>query len=539
MSDTVVQITNQNIEVSISSPDTILIDVGNHAVSDVLSFNGRTGAVVPATDDYTWAQLNKTGAVASGVEVDAGTDNNKYVTCKAIEDSSYAKESTVPLKASGAEINTGTDDAKFATPKAIADSNIAFTSDVPSKATGAEINTGSDDAKFVTPKAITDSYITKLFRKQLYTIMDNYTVLDDDGYEVFSFGVGPTSLNLNLPTVADNIGRVVTVIKSSPGGVGTVVTITPEGAETINGVNAALTLNGVESVTLVAQAVGWSVTGKYLNIATGAEINTGTDDLKYVTPKAIADSNVAFTSDIPVKASGAEVDTGTDDAKYVTAKAMEDSSYAKTTAIPSKASSADLIAGTDDAKFATALALAGSDYKTLKAKVKIVTNDDYTILDNDGYEWISVGCGLANRTVTLPTLADNIGRVITIVKSDFSSPKVTVVPEGIDGLWGTAFELLHQNHQVTVIGVDDGSYVGWLISRPPDATSAQINDGTNVWYHITPSALAGSDYAKTAAIPTKASSTEIKAGTDDAKFATSRALKDAGFYSWLACQVFN
>ncbi len=33
--------------------------------------------------------------------------------------------------------------------------------------------------------------------------------------------------------------------------------------------------------------------------ATGAEINTGTDDVKFATPKAIADSNIAFLSDIP------------------------------------------------------------------------------------------------------------------------------------------------------------------------------------------------------------------------------------------------
>lgn len=91
--------------------------------------------------------------------------------------------------------------------------------------------------------------------------------------------------------------------------------------------------------------------------ATGAEINTGTDDAKFATSKAIADSNVAFVSDIPVKASGAEVDTGTDDAKFVTPKAMEDSSYAKTSAIPVKASGAELAATTDDAKFATAKAL--------------------------------------------------------------------------------------------------------------------------------------------------------------------------------------
>ena len=33
--------------------------------------------------------------------------------------------------------------------------------------------------------------------------------------------------------------------------------------------------------------------------ATGAEINTGTDDAKFATPKAIADSNIAMLSDIP------------------------------------------------------------------------------------------------------------------------------------------------------------------------------------------------------------------------------------------------
>lgn len=71
--------------------------------------------------------------------------------------------------------------------------------------------------------------------------------------------------------------------------------------------------------------------------ATGAETNTGTDDAKFITPKALADSDYAKTSDIPsvpTKASGAEVNTGTDDAKFVTAKALVDSDYAKTSDIP-------------------------------------------------------------------------------------------------------------------------------------------------------------------------------------------------------------
>lgn len=94
--------------------------------------------------------------------------------------------------------------------------------------------------------------------------------------------------------------------------------------------------------------------------ATGAEINTGTNDAKFATPLAIADSNVAFVADVPVKATGAEVNTGTDDAKFVTALAIEDSDYAKTAAIPVKATGAEINTGTDDAKFVTPLAIADS-----------------------------------------------------------------------------------------------------------------------------------------------------------------------------------
>lgn len=62
--------------------------------------------------------------------------------------------------------------------------------------------------------------------------------------------------------------------------------------------------------------------------ATGAEINTGTNDTKFATPKAIADSNVAFLSDIPtlpVKATGAEIITGSNDAKFATPLAIAQS----------------------------------------------------------------------------------------------------------------------------------------------------------------------------------------------------------------------
>lgn len=59
-----------------------------------------------------------------------------------------------------------------------------------------------------------------------------------------------------------------------------------------------------------------------LNKASGAEVTTGTDDTKIVTPKALKDASIVAP---PVKATGVEIDTGTDDAKFVTSKAIADS----------------------------------------------------------------------------------------------------------------------------------------------------------------------------------------------------------------------
>lgn len=55
--------------------------------------------------------------------------------------------------------------------------------------------------------------------------------------------------------------------------------------------------------------------------ATGAEVTTGTEDAKIVTPKGLKDAGIGVS---PVKASGAEITTGTDDAKFATAKALAD-----------------------------------------------------------------------------------------------------------------------------------------------------------------------------------------------------------------------
>ncbi len=74
-------------------------------------------------------------------------------------------------------------------------------------------------------------------------------------------------------------------------------------------------------------------------VCTGAEINAGTNNDKFASPLAIAESNIAFLSDIPsvpVKATGAEVTTGTNDDKFATPKALKDANI-KAGVVPTSA----------------------------------------------------------------------------------------------------------------------------------------------------------------------------------------------------------
>lgn len=63
---------------------------------------------------------------------------------------------------------------------------------------------------------------------------------------------------------------------------------------------------------------------------------------------------------------------------------------------------------------------------------------DYTITDTDGIETILMTTGGTNRTVTLPTAADNVNRVITVKKVDSGTGFVTVDGEGAELINGVA-----------------------------------------------------------------------------------------------------
>jgi hypothetical protein len=62
-----------------------------------------------------------------------------------------------------------------------------------------------------------------------------------------------------------------------------------------------------------------------------------------------------------------------------------------------------------------------------KSAYLLTTNANYTILDTDGYDTFFFSTGNTNRTCTLPTAANNTGRIFKIVKSDSGTGQVQIV----------------------------------------------------------------------------------------------------------------
>jgi hypothetical protein len=114
----------------------------------------------------------------------------------------------------------------------------------------------------------------------------------------------------------------------------------------------------------------------------------------------------------------------------------------------------------------TAQGLVTSYFPTIQSAIHTVSSANYTVLDTDGYEHIHVTTGASDRTMTLPTAADNTGRKIVFRKVDSGTGNVILDGEGsetIDG--GTTYTMGGQYSSMTV--VCDGSE-WWITEYPPN-----------------------------------------------------------------------
>ncbi len=92
-----------------------------------------------------------------------------------------------------------------------------------------------------------------------YTV-NVYTITDLDNGRAYHAATGTTDRTITLPTLIDNIYRIITIIKTDGGvGIGT-LTIDGEGSETVGETSTSFVLHGLgDSITIQASPTGWRI----------------------------------------------------------------------------------------------------------------------------------------------------------------------------------------------------------------------------------------------------------------------------------------
>lgn len=127
--------------------------------------------------------------------------------------------------------------------------------------------------------------------------------------------------------------------------------------------------------------------------ATSAEVDTGTNNTKFVTP-------LGFAS---LRATSADVNTGTNTKKFITPKGLADSNYALLSEIPAAATSAEVVAGTVEDEYVSPKTLADAGVTTVGDATSAVAGKIRTAITSG----VNVGDGV-DRAVTPKALADSV-----------------------------------------------------------------------------------------------------------------------------------
>ncbi len=95
----------------------------------------------------------------------------------------------------------------------------------------------------------------------------DYVILDNDGYTTIVMTTGGTDRTITLPTLADNINRLIRIEKADgldTDGTG-LLTIDGEGSETINGALNQMLFSTGDYITIQAISGDWKIVGMYAN----------------------------------------------------------------------------------------------------------------------------------------------------------------------------------------------------------------------------------------------------------------------------------
>lgn len=119
------------------------------------------------------------------------------------------------------------------------------------------------------------------------------------------------------------------------------------------------------------------------------------------------------------------------------------------------------------------LGLVTSFAPTVKSSINSISSANYTVLDDDGYDTILVTTGASDRTITLPTAADNDGRILTVKKVDSGAGGVIIDGEGAETIDNFATITLESRFESIVLKCDGSEW--FIVSHP--INPEYINDG--------------------------------------------------------------
>ena len=111
--------------------------------------------------------------------------------------------------------------------------------------------------------------------------------------------------------------------------------------------------------------------------------------------------------------------------------------------------------------------------KTLQPS-KDLDSANYTVQDDDGFRLIRVTTGASDRTITLPTAADNVDRILHILKDDSGAGLVIVDGESAERIDG-AMDITIVNRYDSVTLYCDGA--DWFVLNNISAFSRTLVDG--------------------------------------------------------------
>lgn len=131
----------------------------------------------------------------------------------------------------------------------------------------------------------------------------------------------------------------------------------------------------------------------------------------------------------------------------------------------------------------TAQGVVTSFSPVVQSNFTTITSADTTVTDGDGFETFYFSTGGTNRTLTLPTAADNDGRTLRIKKIDSGTGKVIIDGEGTETIEGALTYSLYGQYESAIVQCNGANW--FLLETHPSSWTSWTPTGTwstNVTY---------------------------------------------------------